>query len=157
MRKNTLIILIVSMVISGCAGFLPVMATETALIPEPEIPARATMIEAATAIAAQAPEGWLTYDNDAYGFYFHYPPQYEVLTDETNLYGWENGIVLLYNGGQSYDIAVQVWESAEEMGAFYGGEDERLHVYPVGVQIISVMNITNEAESDAIIESFTIY
>ena len=157
MRKNTLIILIVSMVISGCTGFLPVMATETALIPEPEIPATATMIEAATAIAAQAPEGWLTYDNDAYGFYFHYPPQYEVLTDETNLYGWENGIVLLYNGGQSYDIAVQVWESAEEMGAFYGGEDERLHVYPVGVQIISVMNISNEAESDAIIESFTIY
>jgi hypothetical protein len=68
----------------------------------------------------------------------------------------ENEILLLYNGGQSYDIAVQIWDSTEDMKASYGGEDERLHTFALGTQILSIMNITNEANSETIIESFTI-
>jgi hypothetical protein len=158
MRKIPLFIPLMSlMMFCGCAGFAPDIAAATATFSATDIKATETIAEATRMPASSAPEGWLMYDNEVYGYYFHYPPQYQVLTDETNLYGWKNGVVLLYNGGQSYDIAVQVWETAEEMATVYGGEDERLHVYPTGTQIISVMNITNEAENDGIIGSFTIY
>jgi len=156
MRKKPTFILFMSLVFYGCTGFMPDTPSASETILPTDLTAMATTPEATTKPASAAPAGWLTYDNDEFGFYFHYPPTYKVLTDETNLYGWENGVALLYNGGQSYDIAVQVWESADEIAAFYGGEDERLHVYPQGAQILSVMNLTNETDNEAIIASFTL-
>src|SRR4030042_2813697 len=52
--------------------------------------------------------GWLTYANSQYGFSISYPEDYKALSDQNNLYGWPNGLVLFYKGGQSYDIAVEV-------------------------------------------------
>jgi len=151
------LVLISLLSVSGCVWGAPIAANATVTIQPAATAAEPTMAAVPTHQFPPAPDGWLTYINDSYGFYFHYPSQFEVLTDADSLNGWEKAVLLLYTGGQSYDVAVQVWDSLEEMEAFYGGEEERLHVYPLGAQILSVMSITNEAESDAIIESFTIY
>src|SRR3989344_6941774 len=58
--------------------------------------------------------GWKTYTNTTYGFSIKYPPSYQALTDSNNLYGWKNAVVLIYKGGQSYDLAIQVWDTEEE-------------------------------------------
>lgn len=93
------------------------------------------------------------YTNEEYGFSFSYPAQFEVLTDADSLAGWEKGVLLLYNGGHSYDIVVQVWDSQNEIDLFYGVNNERLHVFPIGKRILTVMNITLETGSNEIIES----
>jgi hypothetical protein len=158
MQKKDLskLLLVIFMILFACRQNEPAAATASATFQPPENTATAPAAEETAAPIPPAPAGWLTYENATYGFYFYHPAEFEVLTDEATLYGWENAILLLYNGGQSYDIAVQIWESMEEMNTFYGEEGERLHAFPLGTQILSIMNITNEADSEAIIESLTI-
>ena len=62
---------------------------------------------------------WQTYTNEEYGFQFSYPDEFEALDDENNLYGWPNAVVLLYQGGQAYDIPVEVWDSESEYQQAY--------------------------------------
>ena len=147
---------VIFLVLFACRQNEPAAATASATFQPPENTATAPAAEKTAAPIPPAPAGWLTYENTTYGFYFSHPPEFEVLTDEATLYGWENAILVLYNSGQSYDIAVQIWDSTEDMKASYGGEDERLHTFALGTQILSIMNITNEANSETIIESFTI-
>jgi len=91
-----------------------------------------------------------------FGLYFSYPDPYTVLTDEENLYGWENSIALLYNGGQSYDIVVQVWDSTEEMESNFGSRMGDVIVFEKGNEFISVFDITMEENNAAIIETFQV-
>ena len=156
MQKYYLIVLFTALVLSGCGTVVEFDATVTAPALPTEIPDEATVEQAASAPEAAAPEGWLTYEDTTHGFYFYYPPEFEVLTDADSLYGWEKGVALLYNGGQSYDIAIQIWDSAAEMEAVYGRGDARMHVFERSDQLISVMNITNEIDSEGIIASFTV-
>lgn len=100
------------------------------------------------------PDGWLTYQNMQYGFEISYPPSYQALDDADNLYGWPNGIVLLYNGGQSYDIAIQYWNNEQEMNNNYPNTGGFLTSVPVGNQIISIFNITRESENPAVAATF---
>lgn len=155
-RVFSVLVFLVFFLLYGCKQNEPAAATAGATSPPLEITATAPAAEETSAPIPPAPAGWLTYENATYGFYFYHPAEFEVLTDEDTLYGWENAILLLYNGGQSYDLAIQVWDSTEDMKASYGGEEERLHTFPLGSQILSIMNITNEADSEAIIESLTI-
>ena len=156
MHNKGLMILVIFMLLSGCSAPPGVSDIATEIIPATEMQAATMAPEAATTTMVPAPDGWLTYEDAEHGFYFHYPPAFEVLTDADSLYGWENGLVLLYNGGQSYDIAIQIWDSSAEMEAVYGRGDARMHVFEQGSQLISVMNITNEADSEGIIASFSV-
>lgn len=94
----------------------------------------------------------LTYINDMYGFQLSYSESCDALDDETNLYGWPNGIVLFYCGGQAYDVAVEVWDSIEEYEAKYPSEEYM--VEEIGSQFVTVANITGKETNAEILESF---
>lgn len=100
------------------------------------------------------PSGWQTYTNSQYGFTISYPSDYKVLTDKENLYGWPDAIALLYAGGQAYDIAIEVWDSENEYKTKY--PTENLKVYPTGGKFITVADQTKNAETQEIVESFSL-
>lgn len=100
------------------------------------------------------PEDWLEYMDNTYGFEFAYPPEYEVLTDEEDLYGWENGVALLYGGGQAYDLAVQVWESEEELNSSFETSAYEPQTVEVGGRLFTLTNLNDNEELEAVADTF---
>lgn len=98
--------------------------------------------------------GWLTYTDSQYGFSISYPEGYKPLTDKENLYGWPDGLVLFYKGGQSYDIAVEVWNSEAAYKQKY--PNENLTAYKLGDKFITLVDLTKEEENQEIISTFKI-
>jgi hypothetical protein len=119
----------------------PPVATDTPMPAPPDNPQPAV------------PEGWLTYQNAQYGFTISYPPEYQVLEDSDSLSGWPNAVVLFYNGGQSYDIAIQVWDSQADLDATFSN-DPRIQSVNANRKIISLFNVTQEPENTAVIATF---
>lgn len=99
--------------------------------------------------------GWRTYTNTTLGFSISYPPKYKALDDKDNLYGWKNGVVLIYKGGQSYDLAIQQWKNEAEYKAQYPNTTSDLTVYKVGSTFITLLNSNKDAEVSTIIDTFT--
>ncbi|MFH1561563.1 MAG: hypothetical protein ABID04_03230 [Patescibacteria group bacterium] len=104
--------------------------------------------------ASTLPQGWTTYENSEYGFEISFPDSYKALDDSNNLYGWPNGIVLLYQGGQSYDIAIEIWDSPTEYQTKYPMEN--LKVEKIGDQYLTVADITKQPKNADIIDTLTI-
>lgn len=100
------------------------------------------------------PKGWLTYKNEKYGFQISYPPNYKALTDKNNLYGWPKAVVLIYSGGQSYDLPIEVWDNASEYQAKYRNEPN-LTVKKIGSKYITLVNTNGTPEVDEIISTFS--
>ena len=100
-----------------------------------------------------APAGWLTYQNPQYGFEISYPPEFQALDDQDSLSGWPNAVVLFYNGGQSYDIAVQVWDSQADLDANFSN-DPRIQSVNANGKIISLFDVTQEPDNAAVIATF---
>lgn len=96
---------------------------------------------------------WKTYTNEGYGFLLKYPPKYQALTDSENLYGWKNGVVLFYDGGQSYDLAIQVWNSSDEYKEEYK-DTSNITEYEVNGKIFTLLNANNNPEVDEMISTF---
>jgi hypothetical protein len=101
----------------------------------------------------QIPSGWVTYKNEKYGFSISFPPEYSGLDDEGNLYGWPNAVVLIYKGGQSYDLPVEVWNSDSEYKTKYPNEPN-LTVKKIGNYYVTLLNMNYDAEVDEIITTF---
>lgn len=100
------------------------------------------------------PNGWLTYTNKTLGFSISYPPKYKALDDKENLYGWKNGVVLIYKGGQSYDLVIQQWKSEAEYKTQYPNATSDLTVYKIESTFITVLNSNKDAEVSTIINTF---
>jgi len=100
-----------------------------------------------------APDDWLTYQNTQYGFEISYPPEYQVLEDSDSLSGWPNAVVLFYNGGQSYDIAIQVWDSQADLDANFPNE-ARIQTVSANGKTVSLFDVTQEPENAAVIATF---
>jgi len=92
------------------------------------------------------------YISSLYGFEVSYPDGYKALDDSNSLYGWPNGVVLLYNGGQSYDIAIEHWNSQAEYQAKYPSGVAKVKL--INGKYITLSNLTNEPENQEIIDSF---
>lgn len=99
------------------------------------------------------PSGWETYTNQEFGFEISHPSSYKALTDEENLYGWPNGIVLLYKGGQSYDLAIEHWKTQSEYENKYKNQTN-VTAKKIGDFYITLLNTNFETEVDEIIETF---
>jgi hypothetical protein len=98
--------------------------------------------------------GWRKYINEKYNFEFTYPEKYKVLTDSTNLYGWPKAILLLYKGGQSYDMAVEVWDSEAEYKQKYNSQTYDFSVFKTNSKFITLLNTNKDAEVTEVISSF---
>ena len=131
---------------------------EVSTIPAPptEHPPAPPTIQSPTPTQAPTalPAGWALYRNEAEGFEIAYPASYAALDDANNLSGWQKGVLLLYNQGQSYDIAVQVWKSQAEMNSALGADLSRVTIFPTDARIITVMDITQEPDNAGVIATF---
>lgn len=106
----------------------------------------------------KTPVDWLTYKNNKYGFEIMYPKTYQALDDKDSLYGWPNGVVLLYNGGQSYDIAIEAWDTQAEYEAKYNQSQGNFNIIvkKIGNKYITILSSTDEPENAGIIATFKI-
>ena len=128
-------------VIAPLPSVRPVTAS---IVPSPSAPSPTPSPSASPIPAVKA--GWKIYKNTQYGFEFSYPEAYKVLTDSENLYGWPKAILLLYKGGQSYDLSVEVWDSAKP--------DYDLSVKTKSGKFIALKNLNSDPEVAEIIATF---
>ncbi|HBD02202.1 MAG: hypothetical protein UX38_C0002G0008 [Microgenomates group bacterium GW2011_GWC1_46_16] len=101
------------------------------------------------------PSGWETYTNSEYGFAISYPSSYQLLTDRNNLYGYPNGIALIYGGGQSYDLIIEHWDSTSAYEQKYPNQ-ANLTVKKIGNRYISFLNNNSDPKIDDIIATLKI-
>lgn len=102
---------------------------------------------------AQALDNGLTYANEVYQFKLNYEAPYRVLTSKDDLYGYPNGIALIYAGGQAYDIVVEVWNSKAAYENEYAGRMSDITVIESKGKFITFLNNTSEAGNQKIIDS----
>jgi len=109
-----------------------------------------------TSTPTSVPNNLATYKNDTYKFELNYPKEYDLLTTKDDLYGYPNGILLLYNGGQTYDVVVEVWNTKAEIENAYSFMMQNVTIYEVNGKFISLLINSDNAETQAIKNSFKI-
>lgn len=101
--------------------------------------------------------GWKTYTNEIHSFSLKYPEPFEVLTDKKNLYGWEHALALFYGGGQSYDLAIEIWNSEAEYKQKYKSTNDNLTVHQTNNgKYLTLSNINNDPQINQVINTFTL-
>jgi len=114
----------------------------------------APLPSADSSLSSVIPADWQTYQNTTHGFSISYPDSYQALDDQTNLYGWPNAVVLLYNGGQSYDVIVELWDTQADYQNKYPSENFDLTVKKLGNKYLTILNSSQEDQNSAIISTF---
>ena len=95
---------------------------------------------------------WEVYKNTKPDFEIKYPNDYKEVEDS---YGWPKAILLLYKGGQSYDLVIELWDSKSEYLSKYINEPaERLVVKQIGEKYVTLLNMNDDEEVTQIIETF---
>ena len=162
-KGNIIVIVLVSVILLAIIGFLVyqnMQLKKQAASPSPTPSSAVTAVSPVSASIATATPGtsltpgWKLYTNNQYGFEFSYPSSYKVLTDAENLYGWPKAILLLYKGGQSYDLAVEVWNTEAEYKAKYT-DSSILNVFKTkDGKFITFLNQNKDSEVAEIISTF---
>jgi len=129
-----------------------VKITETSMISPTVKETKATKMISPTE-SANGSEGVL-YENSEYGFELWYSPEYKVLTDSENLYGYPHGVALLYRGGQAYDLIIEVWNTQAEYEAAYASRMSDLTVIQAKGKFITILDNTLTPENQEIIATF---
>ena len=159
-KGNTIAIILILIIALGAIGFLVYQNTQ--LKKQVITPTPAPIISADTVpTSAPAPTpspslkpGWKLYQSEQYKFEFSYPAEYKVLTDSENLYGWPKAILLLYKGGQSYDMALEIWNTEAEYEAKYTDASTFSVFKTKDGKFITLSNQNKDPEVDEIISTF---
>lgn len=168
-QKGILIIITLALLAALGAGAIYYLITQdkqAAEQPTPSLSPLATAISTPTTAPTIQPEpieteettsipsSWLTYQSQEYSFEISYSENYQALDDKNNLYGWPNGVVLFYSGGQSYDLPIEVWDDPSEYENKYKTQMDDLTIKKVGNKYITLLNMNREEEVDQIIATF---
>lgn len=97
--------------------------------------------------------GFLKFSDSSVGYSLVYPKSYRV---EENT-AWKNASLILYAGGQVYDLVVQVWNSEAEYKAYFQeniGLTSKVVVHKVKGRYVTLFNYAESAEVEQIINSF---
>lgn len=100
--------------------------------------------------------GWETYANTEYNFSIKYPSNYKLLTNKESLYGWPNAVALIYSGGQSYDLPIEIWSDKNEYKQKYSTLDEK-YITMVSIlnnKYLTLVNLNENEIVDKIISTF---
>ncbi len=103
---------------------------------------------------ASASSGLSTFKNDKYDFEISYPKQFKILNSEDDLSAYPNGVLLLYSGGQAYDVVIEVWDTKAKYESEYASRLSDLTVIESGSKFITLLDNIKTPESKKIIESF---
>ena len=88
-------------------------------------------------------------------FEIWYPPSYKALDSQDDLYGYPKGVVLLYGGGQVYDVVIEAWDSQAAYEQEYGPRMSDVTVKKSQDKFITILdNNPGEPENKKVIESF---
>jgi hypothetical protein len=166
MRKGIVEILLLALLIGVSVSFAYYYGTQNGKIKEPKAASITESPEVVNKVLSEIPsptdilktklpDDWQTFTSQEYGFKISYPPSYKALTDKENLYGWPKAIVLIYSGGQSYDLPIEYWTSEAEYKSKYKNQTN-LVVKKVGEFYITLVNVNSEPKVDQIIETFEI-
>jgi hypothetical protein len=93
------------------------------------------------------------YFNEQYNFELTYSKPYKVLTSKADLYGYPNGLALLYTGGQAYDIIIEAWETQSAYEAHYATRLKDVTVLKTPEKFITLLNNTDTPENQKVIDS----
>jgi len=116
-----------------------------------------TMKPEETATPTKKPVSTLPmYTNEKYGFTIAYEKPYRAMDDADNLYGYPHGVVLIYAGGQAYDIVVEVWDTKAAYEKEYATRMADVTVHEVKGKFITLLDNTKEAGNKKVIDSFTL-
>lgn len=161
-KGNTIIIVAILVVALAAIGYLVyqnMLLKKQAASPSPVPTTVSTVSPSSVPISSSTPAsslkpGWKLYQNDKYGFEFSYPASFKVLTSKEDLYGWPDAILLLYKGGQSYDLAIEIWDTEAQYKAKYNDSSILTVFKTKDGKFITLLNQNKDAEVAEIISTF---
>lgn len=152
-----LIFAIVTLFLMGMTGFLAYQNTQLQkqLAQLQTVAPEVSPTPSPTASEVPDPTAnWKTYSNTKYAFSIKYPSSFQALTNSTDLYGWPKAVVLIYSGGQSYDLPIEVWASKAEYQQKHMNT-QNLKVFTTNDgKYITLVNVNNNPTVDQIISTF---
>lgn len=166
-KNNTFLVTLLSillLVAVGAAGFFAYqtqnlvkrinkLEQEATATPEPT--QEATIAPTSSPEASptdDATSDWQTYKNSDYSFEIKYPQDYTIADDT---YGWPKAVLLLYSGGQSYDLIIEIWGTEAEYKAKYNETAlENISIYEKDNSYITLNNQNDNSEVKEIIDTF---
>jgi len=155
-KGNTTVIIIILVVALVAIGFLVIqnMRLKKQVEVVPSSSPSAQMTDQTPSPSPTLMPGWKLYQNSEYNFEFSHPAEYKVLTDSENLYGWPHAILLLYKGGQSYDLAVEIWGSEAEYKANYSDTSDLTVFKTKDGKFVTLLNNNGDPKVAEIISTF---
>lgn len=92
------------------------------------------------------------YENKELGYSIVYPDNYQVVDDSS----WINADLVLYKGGQVYDLVIQVWDTKQEYETYFEDNPaaaENMTAYKIKEKFLTLANMGENTEVDEIIKS----